>query len=358
MPNRELIEKVVRIAVNAPSGHNCQPWIFTAEDGALYLYNDPSRDSTLFNDKQKGSLISHGAVIENLAIAASHFGYEAKISLFPEGESSNLVAIIGFSETKHPYAYDYLFSEILARTTNRKAYRQEKLKSEDTTEVYALINDPLSYPSVILLENRDDITQASRLFSVGDRILFDNYHLHRSLFSIVNWDAKQEEERKRGLYLGTKELPKPVQVFFKHFVRHWTLMRAFSFFDFPKKMAEKRRILYSYCSAIGLVIAENDSPASFVKAGRSLQRFWLKVSALGLSFQPISVGLLYLGQRTIIENPIELSSRQYRYIKEAYSGIVKLFKIRTSVPAFSFRIGYSTPPTARSMKRSADLTFM
>ena len=91
----------------------------------------------------------------------------------------------------------------------------------------------------------------------------------------------------------------------------------------------------------------------FIEAGRILQRFWLTATSLGLSFQPVSVGLLYLGQQIQLEAPDKLTSTQVKFAKEAYKNVIDIFNISISqkIPVFSFRIGYTSPPTARSLKK-------
>jgi hypothetical protein len=135
-------------------------------------------------------------------------------------------------------------------------------------------------------------------------------------------------------------------------------MKKLSSLDLPSKMAKKRESLYVRSSAIGLVIAAGNSDADFVNAGRVLQRMWLKATSLGLSFQPISVGLLYLGQQLQDEQPKEITPEQRSYVTEAYKGILELFSLGKKIPSFSFRIGYSEPPTASSLKKPADINFV
>jgi hypothetical protein len=60
------IKEILELAVNAPSGHNSQPWRFVIQDNTIQIFNIPDKDKTLFNWKQKGSLTAHGTLIENI----------------------------------------------------------------------------------------------------------------------------------------------------------------------------------------------------------------------------------------------------------------------------------------------------
>ena len=102
-------------------------------------------------------------------------------------------------------------------------------------------------------------------------------------------------------------------------------------------------------------MAEGDSPKDFIATGRILQLFWLTVTSLDLSFQPVSAGLLYIGQRMQKETPKEFTSNQAEFIRDAYKNILEIFNDLRLVPTFSFRIGYSNPPTASSLKKPPEI---
>ena len=113
----EDIKKIIEIAVNAPSGENVQPWKFRIKDDELYVYNIPERDQSPYNFMQRGSLVAHGALIENILIASSPIGLEANVSLFPDGSKEDLIAVVSFS--KSTPKDESLFEYITKRSTNR-----------------------------------------------------------------------------------------------------------------------------------------------------------------------------------------------------------------------------------------------
>src|SRR5687768_12107113 len=80
--------QIVSSGVLAPSGDNLQPWILESNGESLHMSIDTSRDRSLYNFRYRASLISLGALIENVTIAAGEFGLEADIEyLSPAGES-------------------------------------------------------------------------------------------------------------------------------------------------------------------------------------------------------------------------------------------------------------------------------
>ncbi|WKZ26635.1 MAG: hypothetical protein QY304_00855 [Candidatus Paceibacterota bacterium] len=353
---KDVIKEILTLAVNAPSGHNSQPWTFEVKNNSIFVYNVPDKDKILFNWKQRGSMIAHGALIENIAIISSEKGYRADIKILPNEKETNLTAEIKLEKSSEDCSYRHLSPFILKRTTNRRPY---EIKSLGDTDREALKNFMEKHNNsgyeILLTEDREKINQVVGPFSAGDRLLFENFYVHKSLFDNVNWTLKEEREKREGLYLGTKELNLAERFLFKYIMSKWSFVENLNKIGFAEKAGEKRAELYKKCSAMGLVTAPSDSPRDFINSGRVLERFWLTVTSLGLSFQPVSVGLLYLGQRCKIEKPEELTPGQFEYVRKAYGIVENVFNVTDKIPTFSFRIGYAPPPSASSLKKLPEI---
>jgi hypothetical protein len=70
----EITEKEIRYiieqGIQAPSGDNGQPWKFSYRDNIIELYLNKEADRSFFNFRQIASIISCGAVLENMRLAA------------------------------------------------------------------------------------------------------------------------------------------------------------------------------------------------------------------------------------------------------------------------------------------------
>ena len=71
-------------AVRAPSSHNSQPWRFGVTNGVLELRADRRRALPVADPQGRELVISCGAALGFLAVAARHFGREAAIDLLPD----------------------------------------------------------------------------------------------------------------------------------------------------------------------------------------------------------------------------------------------------------------------------------
>src|SRR6185437_10379585 len=120
------VREMLQTAVRAPSGDNLQPWRFVLKGKILQIFDVKSND-TVYNYKLRGTYVSHGALIENIVITASHFGYRAYVTLFPETNREHMADIL---LEKGEVVPDPLYDSIETRTTNRKMYKGTPLTPE------------------------------------------------------------------------------------------------------------------------------------------------------------------------------------------------------------------------------------
>src|ERR1051325_6275976 len=91
----DVIDSLIHSATNAPSGDNLQPWRFSRRENALLVHHVGTRDTSLYNVEGLASCVAIGAAIENLAIAASTYGYRAEVESVA-GAPDDVLAEINF----------------------------------------------------------------------------------------------------------------------------------------------------------------------------------------------------------------------------------------------------------------------
>lgn len=341
----EAIRKILEIAVHAPSGHNYQPWKFSIQGNMVSLFNIPERDTTIFNFRQRGSFVAHGAVIENISLAAPAFGYMTKVVLFPEPNNKELTARITFEQSvvqKNP-----LSPFIEERVTNRKPYKIVPLQDDHRAALLATSTE-LQKGNVHLVEDPSAVKELAKVFTLNERLVLENFHMHQSLFPHILWSKKEDEQKKIGLYLKTFELPPPGQMMFR-FLKHWQVAKIVSKLGMPKMVMAQNQKLYSASSAIGLISMDSNSENDFLSAGRLMQRVWLKATKMGISIQPVA-GLLYLGHRILSGDQQYFTTEQSNFIEDGYMRIAKIFNVKQETMMMTFRIGYDEQPSARAQK--------
>ena len=343
MIHRDVLQDILNIAVNAPSGDNAQPWKFKIDDATISVFNVPDKDGTLYNYKQRGSLVSHGAVIENIVIIAKQLGLAAKVEILP-GER-DCTAKIEFAEGG--IERQELFDAIPLRATNRKPYTGEALTVQQKEKLLASAKD--ADGELRLVESSQLINELSSALSLNEQLLMENRELHDFLFAMIRW-TKEEEQRAPGLYVKTMEFPTPVQLLLRFVVVHWGATQFLNKIGLSKAIPKQSSALYATSSAFGAICIKSNSDASFIQGGRVLQRVWLTATKLGLSLQPVTA-LPYLMQRIEEKDTRSLSKEHIAQIEDSYAHIRLAFNLSGEEKiALLFRLGCGDAPTAVSMK--------
>lgn len=118
-----LVRQLVAAAVAAPSVHNTQPWLFRIEGEQIHVLADPTRQLQAQDPEGRALLMSCGAALLNLRLAAEHHGHQSQATLLPDDGDPNLVATVDLSGQISPTGMvDELYAAIPHRHTNRMPY--------------------------------------------------------------------------------------------------------------------------------------------------------------------------------------------------------------------------------------------
>src|ERR1043166_277526 len=342
----DVLEAILQAGASAPSGDNLQPWRFSSRGEALFIHHDVTKDTSLYNVRGLASFIALGAALENIAIAASSHGYRADVT-YSSDEHPDAVAQVKFSNSGE---YDPLARVIPARCVNRKPYVNHPLAPDLISK---LNEEARRFPRVEVrwIEEPIERKVLSKLVMQADRLLFENPHLHKQLFSCLRWTSEEVENTRDGLPVATLELGKlGAQAF--HFLQSWRLVARLNRLGFSSLAAGRSGQLIRKSAAIGLVTVKEISTQAFVDGGRAFERLWLNATFQGLSFQPMT-GFLFLQLRGILGDHEGLTRGQLELLASLREQLGLIFELgRSQVPAMMFRVGRSSSPTARTVRRS------
>ncbi|OGM94658.1 hypothetical protein A2524_02020 [Candidatus Wolfebacteria bacterium RIFOXYD12_FULL_48_21] len=349
MISQKLIKEIIEEAVHAPSGDNSQPWRFEVRGNEIDIYNLVGRDATLFNFKNRGDFLAHGALIENIAIAAAHFGYKAEMVLFPEVGRNDHTATVRLEKAVEKKETG-LFKAIRERATNRKIYQSYVLTEEEKEYIEGMKGE--GGAEIRLVDNREDVNKLATIVSLNERLLLENKHIHDFLFSIIRW-TDEEEKGKPGMHVKTLELAPPQRFAFRRF-KSWKFVECANRIGASKFIAKENAKVYASSSAIGAIIMESDAPKDFMQAGRLLEHMWLTLTNRGLSLQPVTA-VAYLAQRIKAGDVSELSAEHQELIKRADKETREILGIGDKTIAMVFRIGKADKPSGRAFKLGPDI---
>lgn len=344
MISQETIQKILEAGARAPSGSNSQPWQFRVKDNVIEVLALPEKDHPVLNYKYRGTWLAHGALIENISIAALEMGYEARISVFPDSSNLKLTARIILENSVSKGAS--LYKAIFDRSTNRKPYESAPLKDADRASLLESIKGMGDFR---FIGEPDKLKVLGEAVAVNEIVMFENRHLHKLLFEELVWTEKEEQEKGGGLFVKTMELKPPQRVALKVF-KFWPVMKFLNKFGAAKAIAEENAANYAACSVMGIAVVK-DNDRDFMDAGRLSERIWLTATKLSLSCHLIT-GIFFLEQRILTGETKGFSKEHTELVKDAYQKVADIFSVKDGLIAFLFRIGYDGEPSARSMKKA------
>lgn len=349
---KEIIEKILEEAVYAPSGENCQPWKFAVDGSNIHIFNVPEADMSLYNFKQKGSFVAHGAIIENIIIVALKYGYKTSVKLFPIKEEDNLVATLTFNIT-NPRELP-LYSCIERRCTNRKDHTRQKLSDDQNKQLIEIAKET-GLGELKIINDEESLNILGKALAVNEQIIFENKKLHDFFYEHILWN-EEDQGKAGGFYIKTLEfLPhqlKGVKLF-----KNWLILKILNKIGKVSRMiAKENSEKYANSGSLAVVVAKGSDREDFVNAGRMAERVWLKATELGLSVHPCT-GTIYLMERIKGGDTNVFSQNHLKTIKDAYSDIERAFGVENKTIPMLFRIGYADEPTARSLRMKPNILF-
>ena len=266
--DRDITQKLsflLRYAVLAPSSHNTQPWKFSLGDGVIGVFVNNDRWLRVADADQRELYISVGCAIENLLIAAEHFGYGHSSVYFPDPANPRLVAVISFTPggEPSPFRERELFDAITVRHTNHKVYEARQIPAEDLARIKdCCVEEGLS---LYLTSDAEVKRKVDGLISQADAIQFAD-PLFRNELS--HWIGQ-------GVFGTPWLIAKLSQL-------------AVSYLDVGNSMAKKDSDVLMSAPVLGMLCSEENDRESHVKVGQVFERVYLMATSLGLSIQPIS----------------------------------------------------------------------
>lgn len=256
---------LLRYAVLAPSSHNTQPWKFAIGRDEIVLFVNKDRWLRVADADQRELYTSIGCALENLLIAAEHFGYRHHVTYFPEPSNLQLVAAVEFMTGGKPAPFRpvELFDAISVRHTNHKRYEGRPIPAADLERVKtALIEDGLS---LHLCGDTKTRRQIDRLANRADAAQFA--------------DPAFREELDYWIGEGAFGTP-------------WLLAKlsqlATAYLDLGGFANKPDGDVLMNAPVFGLLCSEENDRRSQVRIGQAFERIYLTATALGIRLQPLS----------------------------------------------------------------------
>ena len=303
--NTDFIQ-IASYASKAPSGHNTQPWKFHITDNTITVIPNFEVALPVVDGNNRELFISLGCAVENVCIAANHFGYTTQIA------QCSIKGII-LELTKNDLTIENpLFHQIEKRQTNRSVYNGNKVSDEMLQQLQSIQKEEAVqfYFAEMGTPFADTIT---KYILQGNEIQMNDVAFKNELLSWMRFNKKQVATTQNGLsYLvfGNPSLP---GIFARPIVR---------LFLKPNVQNKSDRKKIGFSSHFVLCTTQSNTMEEWLDLGRSLQRFLLKTTEMGISY-------------AFLNQPCEITTLSITLQKE--------LPINKEYPTLILRIGYANP---------------
>jgi len=291
---------LLRYGILAPSTRNSQPWAFHIQGNRVHFIADPNRALAIADPGRRELYISVGCALENLLVAAEHFGFRHSVSYFPEPRDEELVATATFEPggSPSPARAGATLEAILRRHNDNSAFRSlpvpERLRCRLTA---CCVEADLK---LHLTDDHHFRRWIDLLTGEADRIEFADPAFRRELASWIG----------QGVF-GEPRVVSRLEQF------------AVSRIDLGESVARQDHAIVEGAALLGLICADGDSHSAHVRTGQLFERIWLTATDGGLSIQPMSQTMRHPALRAAVR---------------------ELLPSPDWIPQHLFRVGFSSRP--------------
>jgi nitroreductase len=288
-PGAELTREDERVlltaATAAPSLHNSQPWSFAVDDGTISVYADPSRHLMRTDPTGRSLLISCGAALFNLRVAAEHLGFHPRMRVLPHDLDPVLVATVSVDgRHSHVGGLAALYPSVATRRTNRLPFQDRTIPHSALARLAEAARAENA-----LLRIYDDPIEVSRIVDL----------LHDADLAETD-DPAVRVERQRWVGGPHRDDGIPVRSLGPLPDGARTPHR-----DLGESVSEPRDYArFERTPTVAVLSTMHDQRADWVRAGQALQRVLLEATRAGLAASFMNQPLEQAGLRGQVRSPV------------------------------------------------------
>lgn len=299
---------LLRYAALAPSSHNSQPWHCALSDAGIGVYADYTRRLPVADPGNRELLMSIGAFLMNLRIAAARFGFASRVDYNYSGDSERPIAFIQLvpraAADRIASHLTPLFPAITTRHTNRQPFLLTRIPRGITEELRSLAR--ASDVGLTLSTDGALNMKVADLVAAADRQQHANADYRHELAEWVRPNWTHKHDGITGAAFGVSGVASALGP--------WVTRT----FDMGQTQAARDKNLCAQAPLL-IVIHGEDTLPELLEAGEVLERVWLTLVREGLAVGFFNILLGVPGFRLDLRSLLGLSSWPQLLLRVGYS---------------------------------------
>ena len=254
---------LVELACRAPSLHNCQPGRWNFDGRVLHLFADHARVGRHTDSTGREVILSCGAVLDHLVVAAAAAGWQTAVNRYPDPDDDHHLASAAFHRSDSVDEHQRLLgAAILQRRTDRLAFESPQPWAPMERQLRAILRGTATSVDVIDDNGRPALADASRR-SEHDRLDDASYR-----YELLWWTGGFREDG-----IPPSALPSAAEAGQVDVAR-----------DFPTYGSDDRRPRVDRDHSNILVLStRDDSRDNLLRCGEALSRVLLECTVAGFA---------------------------------------------------------------------------
>ena len=343
-----IAEQILDLARWAPSGDNTQPWRFEIINPAhIVVHGFDTREHCVYDINGHPSHLAIGALLENIAIAASSHGLRADIE-YRKDSSEDTPQFDIYLVSDAQISTDPLAPYIRTRSVQRRPLQSRPLTKR---EKHALVCSVGEGYQILWLEGLGKKWEMAKLLFKNAKLRLTMPEAYAVHSQVIEYRARYSQDRVPDQAVG---LDPVTTALMRWVMRSWKRVEFFNTFLAGTLLPRiQLDLIPALACASHFVIVADDTAQTlpdYVAAGRAMQRFWLTSSQLDLQLQPEMTPLIFA---TYIRTGTHFSNtpgmwEQAQVLSEQLTRQIGTQALTNAV--FIGRIGAGARPTARSTR--------
>jgi len=269
--------EILRLASRAPSGHNTQPWTVRILGNEHWILGvEQTRRLPAVDPNSRETLLSIGAFLENLIMAAAHFGFYVQYELLAHTFAEADIIDLQFRPSRPS---PQPLHQITLRRTVRSGLLASEIKSADLRSIHDSGEGVLYLPrgSAGAKYLAEGTLKANRQQAFRDPA-------ERELADWIRWSRADAAKYRNGLTPASMEIEGLAGWYVSHFYNRAAVL--------SKSFREKtiRQVRDRVGEGGGWLVLSNSGStiATLIETGRKFERMWLRLRDRNIAIHPMT----------------------------------------------------------------------